>query len=551
MKKILLFIISVIEVDLAMAAVFFQAWEPAVGCTVLVMTAGIVVLDRRWRNQKTLNCSWLLGKALEVSDPDHPKRIGVAALTQEVLNLGLLAIGSPGAGKTDSVMLGYISALQKLSPDSGWAFFDGKGDVDTFKKCVAMKRAPDFFFSSELPGSQSINLFQGEAHDVIDRISKVLIGHTDSTSFYMDEQRTVLSRIVPLLRQLPVATNLRDLYVTLAVKDVGSELLRRARDAGISPVDVALARQWLEQPFASRVKNVSGLLNRLFILVAGPYADRINAYQPDIQISDAVARGNSVYFHLPLTDYARDIGVAIIEIFAVEARRRQLEPDTSRFPYPLLFDDWGAFFHDGFGPFSARCRSARMPLSFGFQSHAQLRAVSSTYADELDDTIATKIIMRVQGGDTAQYAVRLLGKHDFLDVGVQHSPRGVESSLRYMRRNRIDERSLRQLQCGEAYVSSLVRDGERMRNPLWRLQFGLPNFGLQKDVSLPPARTHVEGEGLGLWNRYMNPVALTEIHRVTGRTKRVSEVDTDMRKARAEARAVIEGNPGLDTDPFA
>ena len=50
-----------------------------------------------------------------------------------------------------------------------------------------------------------------------------------------------------------------------------------------------------------------------------------------------------------------------------------------------------------------------MPLSFGFQSRAQLQAVSPTFADELDDTIASKFILRVQGKATADYAVSLLG----------------------------------------------------------------------------------------------------------------------------------------------
>jgi len=550
MKTIALIMLSALAIDLIFAAFFFPSWQAAIAGTVVALFAMVLIRRGRAKNAGKTNSAWLLGEAVELSDPNHPRSVQAAVLTPDILNLGLLAIGSPGAGKTDSVMLGYIRALPQHSPRSGWAFFDGKGDIDTYQKCVAMGCPPDHFFSSELPGSESINLFQGAPFDVIDRLSKILIGSTATTSFYMDEQRAVLARIVPLLLQLPVATNLRDLYVALCMKGAGNELIRRAQDAGVDSVEIMLARQWLEQPFAARLKNIAGLLNCLFIFVSGPYADRLNAYQPDISISNIVPRGESVYFHLPLTNFARDVAISIIETFAVETRNRQLYPAEDLTGYPLLFDDWGAFFHDGFGPFSARCRSAAMPLSFGFQSHAQLRAVSHTYADELDDTIATKIIMRVQGESTAQYAARLLGKFDFLDVGAHYSTGRSESSLRYMRRDRIDGRALRQLQRGEAYISTLLQNGERISNPLWRLRFTLPEFGTWSAVPLPETRLHAEGEGLGFWGRYMDPTALSDIHRSVERAKRVADTSANARneQSRADAQAAISANPGLRVD---
>jgi hypothetical protein len=92
-------------------------------------------------------------------------------------------------------------------------------------------------------------------------------GETASTSYYSDEQRAVLARVIPLLR--------------------------RAAEAGANPVDIELARAWFAQPIAQRLRNVSGLLNRLFVFVNGPYADRLNAYQPDIDIATAVAASPS------------------------------------------------------------------------------------------------------------------------------------------------------------------------------------------------------------------------------------------------------------------
>ena len=509
--------LGIIALDMILALYFLHSWLAAL-LLLLTLASMFYLLNKQMAGQgesknKAVAKGWNLGKALELSNPDRPTQIENAVIAPGILNLGLLFIGGPGAGKTESATLGFINQLKNHSPGSGWVYFEGKGDVDIYKKAVAMGDAPDHFFSSELPGSETINLFAGTAHDVIDRLGKILIGETTSTSFYSDEQRAVLARIIPLLRCLPDPTNMRDLYVALSVEDAGNELLRRAEQAGTDPVELTMAGQWLAQPIATRLKNVSGLLNRLFIFVHGPYADRLNAYQPDIDISEAVTNGKKLYLHLPLTSFAKDVAVAIIETFGVEARKRQLAGTENLKIYPQLYDDWGAFFHAGFGPFSARCRSAGMPLSFGFQSRAQLDAVSSTFADELDDTIATKIILRVQGSKTSLYAIDLLGQYEAHDIGTSESSSGHDStSVHYVQQARINPRQLRELQPGEAYVSTLIKSSDKVSNPLWKLRLPLPDFKGWQAIELPAARVHEEGNGLSLWSRYMNPSRLAEIH---------------------------------------
>jgi hypothetical protein len=548
-KIIALIMLSVAALDMLAAIYFMHSWIAGV-----LLLPTFVAMYLLWPGRRTGTIDeigWCLGPAIELSNPDRPERIANAYITPKILNLGLLFIGGPGAGKTESATLGFIKAMPEHSPGCGWVYFEGKGDIDIYKKCVAMGCLPTHFFSSELPGSDTINLFAGEAQDVIDRLSKVLIGETSSTSFYSDEQRAVLARVIPLLRCLPVPTNLRDLYVALSIEDAGNELLRRAKEAGANAVDVELAKAWFAQPMKDRLKNISGLLNRIFVFVNGPYADRLNAYQPDIDISKVVAANESLYLHLPLTSFAKDVAIAIIETFGVEARKRQLAGTEHLKMYPQLFDDWGAFFHAGFGPYSARCRSAGMPLSFGFQSRAQLDAVGRSFADELDDTIATKIILRVQGAATAEYAVTLLGEYETLDTGTSDLDSGETgrrgSSLRYIKKSRIEARQLRELQAGEAYVSTLADHDDRMTNPLWKLRLPLPAFPGWQNISMPPAREHLAGEGLSFWTRYMNPSKLAEIHASIQDAERekeraLAEINT---KGREEARADIELNPGF------
>ncbi len=549
-KVILRIMLAVFAADFAAATYLMRSWLSAM--LLAATLAGLYALRPRQVAQPPA-VGWELGSAIELTDPDSPLSIEKVFIGPSALNLGILIIGGPGSGKSVAT-LAYIDSIKKWSPKSAWAYFEGKGDTDIKRKLDAMGCKPDHFFSSELPGSDTINLFEGEAYDVIDNLSKWLIGKTSSTTFYSDEQRKALSMVVPLLRALPVATNLRDLFVALTNEDAGNELLRRARDAGVDAVSLEMARQWYAVPIVKRMENISGLVNRLFVFVAGPFADRLNAYQPDIRIAEAVGKNESIYLHLPLTSFAKDVAIAIIETFGVVARARQLAGSEKAIPYPLLFDDWGAFFHAEFGPYAARCRSAAMSLSFGFQSLAQMNEVAPTFADNMDDNIATKILLRIQGQATSDFAINLFGKYQKLELGTSDSASDKNSSsghsMRYVPTDRLEARQLRELLPGEGYVSTLQSVNGAMQNPYWKLRIPMPKIDGWEKIGMPDAKVHAEGEGLGFWNRYMNPGALAEIHATVQEDAKALEQATAVANAvaRQEAIEALAKNPGLQLE---
>ncbi|RFA31551.1 hypothetical protein [Alkalilimnicola ehrlichii] len=289
-----------------------------------------------------------MGTADDISDPSSPRRVPRAVIPRSVFNYGILLLGGMGAGKTVSGILGFLYAhfdgpRDRLPEQLGAAVFDGKGELDMYRRSVGMGATPDYFFSSELPDSHSINLMAGTPEDVVDRCSRLLIGTTTSTTYYSDQQRAVLTFMVPLLAATGQPYNARDLYASLAVDDAGWEVYQAAERAGADPFVLSMAKNFLSQDFQDRVQLISGLLNRLLIFVHGPYAARLNAYQPDIDIPSVVSEQKYVFFHLPYTAFARDVGIALVEMFASEARRRQIS-GTGNQLYPLLLDDWGKFF---------------------------------------------------------------------------------------------------------------------------------------------------------------------------------------------------------------
>ena len=500
--KIMFFlIVSVLVVDAFIAKFFFNLSLILPGASLALFAVSFVFIRRR-KKKVSPTQGWVLGQAFELSDPNHPVMVKNAMISKKTLNLGVIALGAQGSGKTESVVMGQLKAVKGYSPNSGFALFDGKGDIDTYKKFVVMGEKPDFIFSSELPGSDSINLLSGEPSDVLDRLTHLLIGKTASTDFYLNDQRAVLSRIIPLLLKLNIPVNLRDLYVVLAVPEAGYELVRSAKALQLDPAAVRLAETWFNAPVKDRLKNIAGMLTRLMIFITGPHADRLNCYQADIDIQEIVEKGKTFYAHLPLSEFSKDVAVALIDMFEVVATKRQLSGTDNLSVYPLFFDDWSGFFHEGFAPFSARCRSAEMPLSFGFQSTAHLEAVNHTFLSALDDTLATKIVMRTQGNTTAVFVQKLLCDYEVADITQSDSVvRGETMSIR--KEARIDPRDLRELSPGQAYISTLVEEGGKTKNPLWKVHLKRPDFTGWQDVKLPQAQVHEEGQGLGFWGKYM------------------------------------------------
>ena len=514
LKTVALLMLGVVLIDMLVLSAVWSLWF----LTVALLVAAFMILLLRQQSPshaETLASDWQLGEALEITNPDRPQR-EPCSLPVKTLMQGVLCFGQPGAGKSESFSLGYVNYVRNTL-GKGMAFFDGKGDLDIIRKYIACVGEPDYLFSTELPDSASINLMSGDAASVVDRLSAVLIGESTSTSYYADEQYTALNRVVPILLTLDQPANLRDLYVVLTVEDAGYELIRRARQLDtVHAEQLSLAKAWFDIPQQDRIRNVAGLLNRLFVYVSGEHTDRLNAYQPDIDIARLIARGQCAYFHMPYTKYSAAVAIALIEMFAVEARQRQLGGGSDADYYPLLFDDWGKFVHDGFSPFMARARSAAMPAAFSFQSVAQIKEVSPTFLEQLDDLAATKIFLRIQGESTIDYARRMLDRYEVADVSASRDHHRSSNSMSMRENARVSARELKQLATGSAYLSTQITQQGQARNPLWKMQFPLPAFPDWQSQSLPQY-THQDDLQVGLrfWERYLNPYKLEAIRQLT------------------------------------
>jgi hypothetical protein len=455
----------------------------------------------------------LLGQGVDIDNPEELKNVTVT-LDDEALNLGALFIGGPGSGKSVAAcLLKQYFTLQRKG--CGYAYFEGKGDFDIYQMDVVAAGQPDYFFSSELPSSDSINLLDAPASSVVDYLTRVLVG--TSSEYYGAAQSSVLRKVIPFIKSFDSPANLMDLWAILTVDDAQFYMLARAEKEGVDPDIISTAKQYFSQDKDERLKVIDGLLNKLYPFVSGVLKDRVNAYEPTLNLSQAVTEGKRIYFHMPLSEDAKVVATILTEQFGVIATKRQLDTQSERKPYPLNFDDWGAFFYGNFGAITARCRSAKMPISFFFQSRAQTDKVESggAFTTEITDNIGTLIALRINGPDTSKWMSEQFGTYEGSALSRSNSTNSDGDQLTLTEKPRVKPEAFKDLNKGEAYINVfLTAKGGIMQNKRYKVRFPLPQDLHEKPndwPQLPTGKNNNDCDGLNLWRDFMNETTLKEL----------------------------------------
>lgn len=492
---------------LGLDAVLLGSYVSWVGFAILLPAALMARLS--WRalpKQDIRDIKGLdLGQGVDLENPDHPQKVPNVVLEDKALNLGFLAIGGPGSGKTVAaiVMLHYFTTVRK----EGWCYFEGKGDKDIYQQCMACGAQPDKFFSSELPNSDTVNVVAGPVENVIDRLTQVLI--VSESDYYRNAQRAALRAVLPLLDAIGLPFTLRDLYVVFNQDEASQYCVNLAREKGVQADVIKVATDFFNMDPDQRRNDINGLMTRMQLFVTGTITDRLNAYEPTLDLEQAAKQNLRVYFHMPYTHMAKDIAILLTEQVGVIAKNRQLY-ESMRTPWPLLFDDWGAFFYPNIGAITARCRSAKMPVSYLFQSKGQTDRVESGghFTTEVTDNIGGMFVLRVNGTDSAKWAAEQFGQYETTEINVSENTKFTSQSLSTREKPRLRGDELKNLDAGEAYISCLI-SGEKGAswNKRYKARFPLPDFSTADSFDWPTTERQTPNndcEGLHLWRDFMD-----------------------------------------------
>ncbi len=460
---------------------------------------------------------WDLGVGINIYNPEKPTKQRIL-LQDKVLKLGFLGLGAPGSGKTVSLavaMLKYffVDYFQRTKEKLGGIFGDGKGDKEVFQFATAVGATFDLFFSSELPNTNTnyMNLFDGTSKDVLDTWTTILIPE-GTNEYYGNKQKRALQVSIPLLKEtakaLGVSCSLRDLYAVMKTERAPMEVITLARSAGVSSTIIEPADSYFKEDFEKRIEAVDGMLNKLYAFVYGEENDRINAYAPDIVLFDLVQNNQSLYLHLPYSKYARDLNFAICETLTAISRWRQ-NHDKERRQFPVVMDDYGGMFYPELPKATARWRASGMSVFLMFQDKGQPDEISTTFTDQLDGTVPTKIMLRTTGDMTANWASRMFGTYDSLNYSVtdkaDNSFDGQNIGSTALPRVKPEE--FKSLHDGEAFISTTIKkDAGKIEQIFSKVRFPLlqPPEGVNPaDIDWPVCEYGDVGKGIDLWNKYI------------------------------------------------
>ena len=323
------------------------------------------------------------------------KNLGISLYLPDSIRLRHVhIIGATGSGKSESVILNFL--LQDAENGKGAIILDAKGDrsfLETLQKFIPSTRLQVFDLGSE--ASKTYNpLFLGNHQEACQRLFSSL---TWSEEYYKSKAFTALQRIFE-------RCSLRGTNPTLAeLTDILSEKEKFT--------DAVVAGSYTAKNASEDYDNLSGLRDQIASL-AGGYLKTILSPKGEGDLRLATAKEGAVlYFRLQSLMSPRivsTVGKLLINNLNYLAGLSHRGGSSSAF-VPTFLDEFASFACVEFADLISKARSAGLALHFSHQSIGDLASVDEGFLGRITDNSATKIVLRVNDPDTAEFFARSFG----------------------------------------------------------------------------------------------------------------------------------------------
>ncbi|MBK9322396.1 MAG: type IV secretion system DNA-binding domain-containing protein [Bdellovibrionaceae bacterium] len=310
-------------------------------------------------------------------------------------------LGATGSGKTESVILNFLK--QDVRRGLGSIILDAKGDhsfLSELKNWVPRNRLLVF----DLTDSDSLAYNPLESGSPLESAQRLFSSMSWSEEYYKSKALSALQRIFQthfeINNQNPT---LSEIAKVLETPDSFSAYVNTA-----------------EFPQALAVKefqDLSGLRDQVRSLTMG-HLGRILSPTSDskIHLADAEA-GAVIYFRLQSLmspQIVSVLGKLIINhlgYLAGTAHRGRTHAKQKKI-VPVYFDEFASFACPEFADLISKARSAGFALHFSHQSVGDVVEVSPGFLNRITDNAATKIVLRINDPDSAEFFARCFGTKD-------------------------------------------------------------------------------------------------------------------------------------------
>ncbi len=314
--------------------------------------------------------------------PDHIRRRHVHIL------------GATGSGKTESVILNFLR--QDVKRGYGAIILDAKGDysfLDELHKWVPAEKLKVFDLSDE--NSRPYNpLSSGNA---LESAQRLFASMTWSEEYYKSKALSAL--------QSAFQYHAKSYMKSPTLAELNDYLNSSAIFADI------LGMNLKDKQFEREYSDISGLRDQIRSLCVGHLSKLLSTQNNSIDLAEA-KNGDVIYFRLQslLSPQAvKILGRLVINNINFLAGTAHREQASEVRLVPTYLDEFASFACDEFADLISKARSAGFALHFSHQSVGDLEDVADGFLNRITDNSATKIILRINDPDSAEFFARSFG----------------------------------------------------------------------------------------------------------------------------------------------
>ena len=306
-------------------------------------------------------------------------------------------IGATGSGKTESVILNFLK--QDIDRGLGAVILDAKGDdsfITTLRLWLTNERLKIFDLSSE----SSISYDPLNFGTPLEGAQRLFSSFTWSEEYYKAKALSALQKLFQShFEKNKKNPSLCDLEKSLASPaEYIQELSGKSYDPKVAERDF---------------QELAGLRDQIGSLTVGHLGRTLSGGTDKscVELSD-VHLGKVLYFRLQslLSPQAvSSVGKLLINNLNYLTGKAHRQGGNDARLIPIYLDEFATFASPEFADLISKARSANFALHFSHQSIGDLMEVSEGFINRITDNSATKIVMRINDPDSADFFARSFG----------------------------------------------------------------------------------------------------------------------------------------------
>ena len=345
-------------------------------------------------------------------------------------------LGQSGVGKT---VAGSLMMFQHIQAGGGLLFIDGKidsGNVEQLYHFAAYcGRAHDLYIinTDDPENSNTYNpLLFGDPDEKADALLQQ-IPSTESNpgaDFYKQEAKVGLTILIRALQTSKMSYNMIDLTVLLssaeALLDLERKLAQAAPGSDALKEYALFLNKFREPPGKDGGKptldikklagTFGGMAGRLYGFGTGKFGKILNAYDPDVNLYEAIRSNKIIYVALATMGKdatARNFGKLVISDLRTAVSWLQRLPSHER-PWPPFIafcDEAGSYANESWNRIPEQVRSANVVFMPAAQTVANFQAISEELYQMIIGNAWNKLFFKIGTQASAEEAAELVGKY--------------------------------------------------------------------------------------------------------------------------------------------